>query len=44
MDEAEKVLERVDSLHLDFAKRAAVSGVTRWSGRFLDFDKLWISS
>jgi hypothetical protein len=25
MDEAEKVLERVDSLHLDFAKRAAVS-------------------
>ena len=25
MDEAEKVLERVDSLHLEFAKRAAVS-------------------
>ena len=23
MDEAEKVLERVDSLHLEFAKRAA---------------------
>ena len=25
MDEAEKVLERVDSMHLEFAKRAAVS-------------------
>ena len=24
MDEAEKVLERVDSMHLEFAKRAAV--------------------
>ena len=27
MDEAEKVLERVDSMHLEFAKRAAVSSV-----------------
>ena len=25
MDEAEKVLEQVDSMHLEFAKRAAVS-------------------
>jgi hypothetical protein len=25
MDDAEKVLERVDSMHLEFAKRAAVS-------------------
>ena len=25
MDDAEKVLERVDSMHLEFAKRSAVS-------------------
>ena len=31
MDEAEKVLERVDSMHLEFAKRAAV----RYSKIFL---------
>ena len=36
MDEAEKVLERVDSMHLEFAKRAAVSikGI-------VDFDLWW---
>ena len=35
MDEAEKVLERVDSMHLEFAKRAAVSIIIihRLSGR-----------
>ena len=32
MDEAEKVLERVDSLHLDFAKRAAVRERERIKG------------
>ena len=29
MDEAEKVLEQVDGMHLEFAKRAAVSKIFR---------------
>ena len=37
MDEAEKVLERVDSMHLEFAKRAAVStGSSIWIDPILE--------
>ena len=39
MDEAEKVLERVDSMHLEFAKRAAVS-YNSWMLMILIFSHL----
>ena len=44
MDEAEKVLERVDSLHLDFAKRAAVSEARNLIDDVVDlyFVRLWL--
>ena len=40
MDEAEKVLEQVDSMHLEFAKRAAVSKFETFFVKLKQSDKV----
>ncbi len=36
LDEAEKVLEKIDTLHLEFAKRAAVSFLQKFQRLLID--------